>query len=99
MYLRHNGLRAQGKDTANHEKKFGVALSNRKKLLLAASGMAALAIPVVAGILTSPRLRAQSSTTAQDRPKFQAASIKPSKSGDRGTYIRLQPGGLYRATN
>ena len=83
---------------------FGVALSARKKLLLVTAGVAALAVPVVAGVLTAPRLRAQtragqSSIAVADRPKFDAASIKPSKPGSQGTYLRRQPGGLYTATN
>jgi uncharacterized protein (TIGR03435 family) len=36
------------------EKHFGEALSARKKLLLAAAGLMALAVPVVSGVLTAP---------------------------------------------
>jgi uncharacterized protein (TIGR03435 family) len=83
---------------------FGVALSGRKKLLLVTAGVAALAVPVAVGVLTAPRLRAQtpasqSSVAVADRPTFEAASIKPSKPGSQGTYLRRQPGGLYTATN
>ena len=37
--------------------------------------------------------------THSAQPSFEVASIKPSKSDERGTYLRRQPGGLYRATN
>jgi Protein of unknown function (DUF3738) len=49
-------------------------------------------------VLAAPA-RAQSSGVPVDRPKFDAASIKPNKSGEQGTYLRRQPGGLYKAAN
>jgi uncharacterized protein (TIGR03435 family) len=49
-------------------------------------------------VLAAP-VQAQSSAVPADRPKFDAASIKPHKSGEQGTYLRRQPGGLYRAAN
>src|SRR6266513_3032490 len=85
------------------KERFGVALSVRKKLLLVTAGVATLAVPVAVGGLTTPHLRnqtpaGQSSGAVAYRPKFEVASIKPSKSGDQGTYLRTLPGGLYRAT-
>jgi uncharacterized protein (TIGR03435 family) len=85
------------------KERFGVALSARKKLLLVAAGVAALAVPVAVGGLTTPYLRdqtpaGQSSEVAAYRPKFKVASIKPSKSGDQGTYVSSPPGGHYTAT-
>jgi bla regulator protein blaR1 len=51
-----------------------------KKLLLAAAGMAAVAAPIVVGLLNAPEIRAQSQT---DRPMaFEVASVKASKEGD-----------------
>jgi hypothetical protein len=44
-------------------------------------------------------VQAQLPVVPADRPKFDAASIKPSKSAEQGTYLRRQPGGLYRAAN
>jgi bla regulator protein BlaR1 len=78
--------------------RFGVALSARKKLLLATAGVVALALPVVAGVLTAPRLGAQSSAVTADRPKFDAASIKQNKSGNL-QHNWSAPGGFYRETN
>jgi hypothetical protein len=83
------------------KERFGVALSARKKLLLVAAGVAALAVPVAVGGLTTPYLRdqtpaGQSSEVAAYRPKFKVASIKPSKSGDQGTYVSSPPGDTTR---
>ncbi len=85
------------------KERFGVALSVRQKLLLVTAGVATLAVPVAEGGLTTPHLRnqtpaGQSSGAVAYRPKFEVASIKPSKSGNQGTYLRTLPGGLYRAT-
>jgi uncharacterized protein (TIGR03435 family) len=85
------------------KERFGVALSVRKKFLLVTAGVAALAVPVAVGALTTPHLRdqtpaGQSSGAVAYRPKFNVASIKPSKSGDQGTHLRFLPGGLYTAT-
>ena len=54
-------------------------LNRTKKLAIAAAGIAALAAPVLVGILKTPALRAQAT------PKFEVASIKPCDSaGGRG---------------
>ncbi|HLG57903.1 MAG TPA: M56 family metallopeptidase [Vicinamibacterales bacterium] len=60
-----------------------VALSAPKRILLGASLVAAIALPVTVGILTSPRLSAQIVAPAADAPTFEVASIKPSASGGR----------------
>ena len=78
--------------------------NNWRRHILTAAGVIALAVPGILGTATAPMLRTQSSSPpsappAPDRPRFEVASIKPSKSGEQGTYLRRQPGGLYRATN
>ncbi len=82
------------------KKHFGEALNARKKFLLASAAVAALAAPVVAGVLTSTRLRVQaadqSSVAVTDRPKFETASIKPSALGSQGTFLRRLPGDSTR---
>lgn len=75
-----------------------------RRHILTTAGVMALAVPLIVGTAKTPRLRAQTpevppTSPAPDRPSFEVASIKPSKSDERGTYLRRQPGGLYRATN
>ncbi len=81
------------------KKHFGVALSFRKKFFLLSAGVAALAVPVFAGALTSPHLRAQTSTIAEYLPKFEIASITPNKAGAHGPGNISLRGGIYKATN
>jgi len=74
------------------------------KEILHAMSVAALAPAVLMAVLTAQQLNSQKAAAppalpTSDRPAFEVASIKPSKSGDQGTYLRRQPGGLYRATN
>jgi uncharacterized protein (TIGR03435 family) len=62
-----------------------VALSALKRVFLGASLVAAIAIPVAIGIVTSPRLAAQIVAPAADSPTFEVASIKPNATpGRRG---------------
>ena len=62
-----------------------VALSALKRFSLAAALVAAIAIPVAIGIVTSPRLAAQIVAPAADSPTFDVASIKPNATpGRRG---------------
>jgi uncharacterized protein (TIGR03435 family) len=74
-----------------------------RRRILRAAGVITLAVPVILETVAGPRLRAQApARTARPtsvRPAFEVASIKPSKSDEQGTYLRRQPGGLYRATN
>jgi len=71
-------------------------LSWRRKFLLAAAGLAALAWPLAVGIVNAPAGHAQSA----DSPplKFEVASVKPNKSGAH-FYSMIQPGGRFTATN
>ena len=55
-------------------------LSRAKMMTLAAIGVAALAVPLLIGLLTAPAIRAQNGPAAT--PKFEVASIKPT--GMRG---------------
>jgi len=77
------------------------ARAEPRSLSLAIARVAALAMPLVLSVLTASRIRAQApaASSGVTKPAFQVASIKPSKSGEQGTYLRRQPGGLYRATN
>src|ERR1700691_545838 len=53
-----------------------------RKLLLAAAGIAALAGPIVFGLMDAPQSRAQSPEAfSTPRPSFDVASIKPNHSG------------------
>ena len=60
-----------------------VALSALKRVSLGAALVAAIAIPVAIGIITSPRLAAQIVAPAADAPTFDVASIKPNASTGR----------------
>ena len=57
------------------------ALSVAKRVSLGAALVAAVAIPVAIGIITSPRLAAQIVAPAADSPTFEVASIKPNAGG------------------
>jgi uncharacterized protein (TIGR03435 family) len=71
-----------------------------KKLLLAASASAAVALPLSIGILNPPLTRAQTqpSANASPAPSFEVASIKPDKSGSFGVMLNIEPGGRFGAT-
>jgi len=56
----------------------GEALNAWRKVFLATAGVMALAVPVLVGTLTAPRLRAQARAGTAERPVFELASIKPS---------------------
>ena len=54
-----------------------VALSTLKRVFLGAATVAAIAIPVAIGIVTSPRVAAQIVAPAADSPTFEVISIRP----------------------
>jgi bla regulator protein blaR1 len=70
---------------SNLKKRVEAIMSNRvalrlnlaKKAALACAGVAALALPVVVGMMNATRSQAQSATAA--KPKFEVASIRPCK--------------------
>jgi len=68
-------------------------LSFGRKLLLAAIGIAAVAGPVVFGLLNIPQVRAQSpQKTGAPSPSFEVASIKPNRSGELNISFGFHPG-------
>jgi bla regulator protein blaR1 len=73
-------------------------LSFSRKLLLTGLGIAAIAGPVLLGLVNAPRVHAQTPTTsgsptASSPPlSFEVASIKPNHSGDMRLGIMFQPG-------
>ena len=56
-------------------------LTAARKVALGAAGVAAMALPVVIGVMKAPAGRAQSATEAV---RFEVASVKPCKSGEFG---------------
>lgn len=64
-------------------------LNGGKKLLLAGAGIMAMTVPIAVGILSTPRIRAQSVSA----PKFEVASIKPCKPAPEVAGRRS--GGIY----
>lgn len=80
--------------------RFAEKLGFGRKLLLAAAGLAAVAAPIVFGLLNVQPSRAQSQPAAQaPRRSFEVASVKPDKSGGMGVFFRILPGGRFEAHN
>lgn len=77
----------------------GRRLENGKKLLLAAVGAFAVAVPLGVGLIQAPAGRAQTPATDKRRPSFEVASIKPGDPQAPRFGIRLQPNGRFVATN
>lgn len=69
-----------------------------KRAVLTAAAAAAIAGPVIIGMLNAPPSIAQSSQ-AGPAPAFEAASIKRSKTGGGNHIGRFLPGGKYMAEN
>jgi uncharacterized protein (TIGR03435 family) len=68
-------------------------LSFSRKLLLAAIGIAAVAGPVMFGLVNAPQIHAQSPPTAgAPLPSFEVASIKPNRSRELNISIGFEPG-------
>ena len=75
-------------------------LSFGRKLLLAAAGMAAVAGPIVFGLMNAPQSRAQSpAATGTPAPAFEVVSIKPDRTGDGRVMININPSGRFVAEN
>ncbi len=70
-----------------------------KKLLLAVAGIAAIATPVIIGILNMPEVRAQTQPSGSKPLTFAVASIKPSNPNGMGTRWATGPGGGLSITN
>jgi hypothetical protein len=77
---------------SNLKKRIEAIMENRnllrlnfaRKATLAAAGMAAVALPLVIGMLHAPALRAQAQITLSTSKGFDVASIKPNLSGSEG---------------
>jgi uncharacterized protein (TIGR03435 family) len=80
-------------------------LNLARKLLLAAAGMTAVAVPVLVGIVNAPRSRARAQAgAAVSQPSetpliFEVASIKPADPDARNSSLRHLPGGGLNVTN
>lgn len=76
-------------------------LNAGKRLLLGAAGIAAVAVPVIFGLINAPQGRAQSQGKTDGAPpiKFEVASIRKSDPNSRRTTQMVQPGGRFEATN
>jgi uncharacterized protein (TIGR03435 family) len=74
-------------------------VTRSKRLLLAASTAAALAVPVGVGIMNAPAVRAQASPAQQAAMAFEVASVKRNTSANRGGMFGPQPGGRFVAIN
>lgn len=59
-----------------------------RKLMLAAAGCGAIALPVGIGLVNAPASRAQSQAATGPLPQFEVASIKSAAPDQRGTFIR-----------
>jgi hypothetical protein len=96
LYLESPVPCVSGVTGANLKKRIEAIMSNRtvlklnfaQKVALAAAGMAALAAPIVVGVLNAPAIRAQSPQAAAQSAavtaKFEVASIKPCSVEDGG---------------
>jgi bla regulator protein BlaR1 len=73
-------------------------LNLARKLLLTAAGVAAIAAPVIVGMLNAPQARAQSQSDA--RLAFEVASVKPTATADpRRMGWQVLPGGKLVTSN
>jgi bla regulator protein BlaR1 len=72
-----------------------------RKVLLAVFGMAAVAGPIVIGLVNAPPSRAQEQTATAPPKEFEVASIKPSAPSGPMNRIRVEmaPGGRFNASN
>ncbi len=70
-----------------------------RKVLLAAFGMAAVAGPIVIGLMNAPPSRAQEQAKTPPPKEFEVTSIKPAAPGGRGVRVQMAPGGRLNASN
>ena len=67
-------------------------LSGARKAALAITGLAAVATPILIGVMTAPVIRAQSPPA--NTPRFEVASIRPCEEADNGPSPKSSPGRL-----
>ncbi len=72
------------------------SLTLAKKLLIATAGVTAVAGPILIGMISAPRGRAQAKP---ETLTFEVASVKPADPDVRGVRMQLTPGGGLTATN
>ncbi len=70
-----------------------------RKVLIAVFGMAAVAGPIIFGLMNAPPSRAQEQAKTDPPKEFEVASIKPSAPGGRGVRIQMAPGGRLDVSN
>jgi bla regulator protein BlaR1 len=105
LYLESPLVCVSGVTGSNLKKRIEAIVSNRvalslnvaKKVVLTVAGVAALAAPIVVGIINAPAIRAQSPqvaapSAASATPKFEVASIKPHAGGGSFGGTRVSPG-------
>jgi uncharacterized protein (TIGR03435 family) len=63
-------------------------LGTPRKLLLATAGIAAIAAPIVIGLMNAPAVRAQAQPESASLPQFEVASVKPAAPDQRGIFMR-----------
>jgi uncharacterized protein (TIGR03435 family) len=78
---------------------FAARLTLRKKLLLASTATAALALPIAVGLLSGAQSSTEAHAGSNTQPlTFEAASIKLSAPGARGPMLQMSPGGRIRTS-
>jgi uncharacterized protein (TIGR03435 family) len=71
-----------------------------RKLLLAAAGIMAIAVPILFGLVNTPQDQAQSKPArAASLLSFEVASIKRNNSGTSNISVNISPGGRFTARN
>ena len=69
----------------------GMKLGVPKKMILGSAAIAIVVGPLGAGLLDTPRLRAQIRPVTDEAPSLEVASIKPNKPGAMGGHSNFQP--------
>jgi uncharacterized protein (TIGR03435 family) len=77
----------------------GLRLSYVKKLALLTAGVAAVASPLIVGVMNPPAIQAQSQQPAATARAFEVASVKPNHSVTGNSSIKTAPGGRFTAEN
>ncbi len=105
LYMESPLACASGVTGADLKKRIAAIMTNRmgrrlnfaRKLALASAGAAALAGPLMVGMMNAPAMRAQAAA-AGERPAFEVASIKPGAGGP-GVSIGMDRSGEFHSNN